>query len=183
MVPYTVSIYPEVWHIDGGVPINRYRNHEWFLPDGRRLMVGHLKNAPKLLQTKTLGFQLVTPVVAEVAYPTVMFPEGEQPWISLCEVGVRDNDILLYFDVNLTDGYEISPLVPSGVNTPSFANIEWLLPLQPSLANTTASHGGLAILKPGQMSALMVVDPQTEVKIIRVIASERNRQPMLGYAI
>lgn len=178
MIPYTVSIYKDVWHIDEGIPIAKYMNISWYLPDGRRLMTGTKRKASQHLVSQTEGFRFYKPVTAIMAYPKVVFAEGEQPWISLLKAG-NDKNILLYFDVRLPSDYSIKTF---GLE-PDAHKLEWLLPFQPSWEGSPGSHGGLVVLKPGQVSSLLVTDPTSQKKLIRVIASERYWQPMLGYAI
>lgn len=178
MIPYTVAVYKDTWHIDPGIPIHKHMNLNWFLPDGRRLMVGLVREAEKILETQTRGFRFFKPVTAKITYSKITFPEGEQPWVSLIEGG-NDKNILLYFDIRLPEDHKVSTF---GLE-PEASTLEWLLPLQASWPNAPATHGGLLVLKPGQVSALEVTDPTSQKKLIRVIASERNRQPMLGYAI
>lgn len=183
MIPYTLSVYPDSWHIDEGIPVARYYNHALFLPDGRRLMAGKTQFAHHL-EPDVNRMRFTVPVEVKVVYPRTIFAEGEQPWLSISDEVESAQLLLVYFEVNLSGGI-IEPVVneypPNG-----YEQINWLLPLQKSYAGSTSSHGGLAVLSPGQVATLLLRSQNnSENKVIRVIATQHFglSKLKLGYAI
>lgn len=182
MKPCTLSLYPDCWHIDDGIPIARYNNHALFLPDGRRLMAGKTEFANHLELDGT-RMQFSIPVMAKMVYQQAIFREGEQPWISITDEVEADQLLLVYFDIYLKES-TIEPVVNEYPPT-GYERINWLLPLQESYTGSASSHGGLAVLSPGQVATLLLRGQNSETKVVRVIATQHFglSKLKLGYAI
>lgn len=181
MIPHTISVYDDSWHIDEGIPVARYHNHSLFLPDGRRLMAGKIQFA-RHLEPDGTRMRFTIPVEVKLIYQQAQFPEGEQPWLSITDICEGDQLLLVYFDVHLAEG-KIEPVVytdpPNG-----YQKIDWLLSFQKSYAGSASSHGGLAVLSPGQVATLLLRGQNnSESKVVRVIATQHFGLTKLKHGI
>ena len=181
MIPYSVTIRNNSCEIHDGIPFTGYANHALHLPDGRRLMGGKTTFG-RLLKPYQNRMYLYGDVKTKVVHQHSTFPEGSQPWVSISENDQADDLLLVYFEAFQPD-QDIMPVTWSDPPV-EFENVFWQLPFQKGFAKASASHGGLAVMRPQQMVTLFQKQTDdSEELIFRVISSVHYDQTKLRFGI